>query len=92
MTLVLDNLEKAGLVRRERSLEDRRMVRIFLTEAGQALIEEVLPAHVNAIFTELCVLTADEQQTLGKLCRKLGLPAQEDRGSCLNLVVEEGVE
>jgi MarR family transcriptional regulator, 2-MHQ and catechol-resistance regulon repressor len=43
MTLVLDNLEKTGLVRRIRSEEDRRMVRIELTQAGAERIAEVLP-------------------------------------------------
>ena len=31
VTLVLDNLEKRGLVRRVRETEDRRMVKIYLT-------------------------------------------------------------
>src|SRR4051812_47595819 len=49
MTLVLDNLEKLGLVRRIRSAEDRRMVSIELTSKGQQLIEEIFPRHVQAV-------------------------------------------
>ena len=72
MTLVIDNLEKQGLVRRERNPEDRRQIFIHLTQAGQALIEEVFPAQLEAIVDEFSVLTADEQEQLGDLLRKLG--------------------
>jgi len=72
ITLVVDNLEKHGLVRRERGTEDRRVVVVSLTEAGQALIARLLPGHVAAIVEEMGALTAEEQETLGRLCRKLG--------------------
>src|SRR5215510_5039886 len=49
ITLVVDNLEKQGLVRRERDPDDRRMVVVSLTEAGEALIQQVMPRHVAAI-------------------------------------------
>jgi DNA-binding MarR family transcriptional regulator len=39
-TQMLDGLEAAGLVVRERSLEDRRKVMTSLTERGRALVEE----------------------------------------------------
>ncbi|MGI8714452.1 MAG: MarR family winged helix-turn-helix transcriptional regulator [Solirubrobacteraceae bacterium] len=39
-TQMLDALEAAGLVRRERSLKDRRVVLTSLTERGHALLEE----------------------------------------------------
>jgi MarR family 2-MHQ and catechol resistance regulon transcriptional repressor len=72
MTLVLDNLEKRGLVRRVRDQNDRRMVMIYLTEAGQSLIEQAFPRVAAAIQTEMNVLSPQEQETLGRLCRKLG--------------------
>ncbi|CCG08785.1 MarR family winged helix-turn-helix transcriptional regulator [Pararhodospirillum photometricum] len=37
MTRMIDRLEGQGLIRRERSEEDRRVVRLALTEAGEAL-------------------------------------------------------
>jgi len=37
ITGVVDRLEAKGLVRRERSGEDRRVVRVFLTAAGRKL-------------------------------------------------------
>lgn len=72
ITLVVDNLEKRGLVQRQRDAEDRRAVVVSLTAAGQELISGIFPAHVADIVAEMSALTAEEQQTLGRLCRKLG--------------------
>jgi MarR family 2-MHQ and catechol resistance regulon transcriptional repressor len=72
ITLVIDNLEARNLVRRGRSPSDRRVVTVSLTDAGRELIERIFPEHVRAIVEEMGVLTADEQETLGRLCRKLG--------------------
>ncbi len=72
MTLVIDNLEKRGLVRRVRSEEDRRMIYVELTAGGKALIEEVFPKHVASIVEEMSVLSPAEQAELGRLLKKLG--------------------
>ncbi|MBU5615313.1 MarR family winged helix-turn-helix transcriptional regulator [Geomonas azotofigens] len=73
ITLVIDNLEKQGLVQRERSLEDRRYCTVLLTEKGRGLIEATFAEVEAAIVAEMGVLTDAEQETLGKLCKKLGL-------------------
>lgn len=75
MTLVLDNLEKRGLIRRVRESEDRRQIRIHLTPEGDALIRRIFPGQAQAITQEMSALTAEEQQQLGHLCRKLGRKA-----------------
>ena len=72
MTLVIDNLEKRGLVRRERSAEDRRFIKVHLTAQGERLISTIFPGHAEAITAELGILSDAEQRTLGKLCRKVG--------------------
>ena len=72
MTTVIDNLERDGLVRRERDANDRRVIHVHLTEAGSSKIEQVLPGHVAALVEEFNVLSAAEQKTLGTLCKKLG--------------------
>ena len=72
LTLVIDNLERDGLVRRERDGKDRRVIHVHLTEAGKRKVEAVLPGHVAALVDEFKVLSAGEQKTLGELCRKLG--------------------
>jgi MarR family 2-MHQ and catechol resistance regulon transcriptional repressor len=72
ITLVVDNLEKLGLVRRERSLEDRRVVNLTITSPGRELIEKIIPEHVAAVVSEMSVLTPEEQVTLAYLSKKLG--------------------
>src|SRR5579884_1200138 len=44
MTDVIDKLQARGLLRRVRG-EDRRCVRVQLTEAGRAFIAELFPRH-----------------------------------------------
>ena len=72
MTTVIDNLERDGLVRRERDAKDRRVINVHLTEAGSGKVEAVFPGHIAALVEEFSVLTASEQLTLGELCKKLG--------------------
>lgn len=71
MTMIIDNLERRCLVRRERNPEDRRAFRIVLSSAGAELVRRILPEHVRIISEELQLLTADEQQKLRRLCLKL---------------------
>lgn len=71
-TLVVDNLEKQGLVTRRRDDQDRRVVFVELTAAGKALIESIFPGHADAVTAEMGVLSAEEQLLLGQLCKKLG--------------------
>jgi MarR family 2-MHQ and catechol resistance regulon transcriptional repressor len=73
ITLVIDNLEKNGLVRRERNTNDRRYFTVSLTEEGAALIVKVFADVEAAIVAEMSVLAPDEQEQLGCLCKKLGL-------------------
>jgi len=73
ITMVIDNLEKQGLVKRERSLEDRRYCTVLLTEKGRTVIEAAFAEVEAAIVKEMDALTDDEQELLGKLCKKLGL-------------------
>ena len=76
ITLVVDNLERRGWVRRERLEKDHRMVRVHLTPEGRNLIEQVFPKHARAIRKEMSALTAAEQEDLRSLCRKLGKGAE----------------
>lgn len=73
ITLVIDNLEKNGLVRRERDTKDRRFFTVHLTEAGTTLIASVFADVEAAIVADFAVLSTEEQETLGRLCKKLGL-------------------
>ena len=73
ITTVVDNLERRGLVRRERSSDDRRNITVHLTAEGRRLISKVFPGHVRAIVEAFSALTTTEQETLGRLAKKLGL-------------------
>lgn len=73
MTAVLDNLERNGWTRRERSPEDRRVMVVSLTPEGRRVIEKVFPTHAAHIAALMGALTAEEQEQLGALCKKLGL-------------------
>ena len=77
MTLVIDNLEKRQLVRREREVGDRRCIKVHLTEKGKHLISEIFPTHVAAVVEEMSVLTPTEQTELGRMCKRLGLGARD---------------
>ena len=75
MTDVVDKLEGRGLVRRVRAAADRRQVRVELTEAGRALIEDLFPRHARDIARAMAGLQRAELTQLGTLLRKLGIAA-----------------
>lgn len=77
LTLVVDNLVKRGLAARERRADDRRTVQISLTDAGRDLVAGILPEHVTGVVEAFGALSAEEQASLGALCRKLGLAQRE---------------
>lgn len=72
LTLVLDQLERRGLVRRERAAADRRYVTVHLTDAGTALIESCFPAHARRIAELFAVLSPEELVRYGDLNRTVG--------------------
>jgi DNA-binding MarR family transcriptional regulator len=47
VTRVVDELEKRGLLRRERSKSDRRVVKLILTPQGKAVAKMHVPPIVN---------------------------------------------
>jgi MarR family transcriptional regulator, 2-MHQ and catechol-resistance regulon repressor len=73
LTMVIDHLERDGLVERLPVAGDRRAVRVALTPTGEHSIASIFPAHAEAIRKVLGVLSADELEELGRLSRKLGL-------------------
>ncbi|MGD8778795.1 MAG: MarR family transcriptional regulator [Ignavibacteria bacterium] len=77
MTLVLDNLEKSGLIKREHSQTDRRAINIKLTQKGKSLFDEIFIQHAKYIGTVMDVITEDEQKQLGVLLKKLGLAVKK---------------
>jgi MarR family 2-MHQ and catechol resistance regulon transcriptional repressor len=73
LTLVVDNLEKAGYVTRERDPADRRFVVVKLTAKGSEFIAALFPKVVGNVTREMGVLSSTELSDLGRLCKKIGL-------------------
>ncbi len=72
ITLVVDNLEKLELVKRERGKPDRRYFQIHLTEKGTNLVKEILPGQVNLIVEEMNILSDKEQILFQDFCKRIG--------------------
>ena len=71
MTARLDKLEKRGLIARQPDPQDRRGVRIILTDAGFDLSDALVPDHVAAEEAMLAPLTKEERRTLTALLSKI---------------------
>ncbi|MCE8013255.1 MarR family winged helix-turn-helix transcriptional regulator [Billgrantia desiderata] len=71
MTSRLDRLEKAGLIVRSPNPEDRRGTLVSLTDKGLALMERMIPEHVDNEARMLAALSREEQETLSELLGKL---------------------
>ena len=73
ITVIVDNLQKEGLVERVRSHDDRRVIHVQLTPKGTRLFKAIFPSHVDRITELASVLSEKEQQHLSSLLKKLGL-------------------
>jgi MarR family 2-MHQ and catechol resistance regulon transcriptional repressor len=68
----VDNLEKAGIVERIVSEEDRRAFFVRLTPKGRRLFNKIFIRHAEYVAKLASVLTESEQADLGRLLKKLG--------------------
>lgn len=74
ITRLLDRLEQAGLIWRERCCTDRRVVRTHLTDAGRKKVQEIGPPLREALKARFGHMTSDEVRELGRLLSKLREP------------------
>jgi len=77
ITRAAQRLAAAGLIDRAGSQTDRRLVSLSLTEAGRALMAELIPLALEAEREAVSVLSPDEAQTFERLIGKL-LAARRD--------------
>lgn len=77
VTTVADRMEQKGLISRQRSEEDRRVVRLELTEAGRVMYRAADIARLQLFRTMLGALTDDEQEILLVLFRKIARAGRE---------------
>ncbi len=71
MTSIVDSLERKELVRRHRSEEDRRVVRVELTDAGREIYQSLVEVNLRLFRSMLGALTQDEQEIFMVLFRKI---------------------
>ncbi len=71
MTNRLDRLEEAGLVDRTPDQDDRRRIRVSLTERGRELIDEAMDAHNATLGATLACLDEHERAQLEHLLRRI---------------------
>ena len=71
MTNRIDRLEASGWVRREADPDDRRSLRVVLTEEGRALIDTAVTDHVNNEEHLLGALTQKQRAALDDALRAL---------------------
>ncbi|TYB58588.1 MarR family transcriptional regulator [Nonomuraea sp. PA05] len=79
MTGRLDTLERAGLVRRVRSAEDRRRVDVELSAKGKELWTEAMTVRAEVEAAMVSALAPAEQAVLDTLLKQLLLNAETTR-------------
>ena len=85
LTRLIDQMEKRGLVTRQRSKEDRRVVTLGLTARGRALVEALAPRVMNFWNRLLSGFSHTEVDTLIALLTRLVLAADPRASSKLHL-------
>lgn len=71
MTRILDNMEKQGIIFRRRSVDDRRVSNVFLTEKAKEIflmMEPLLDELMMVIFGDFSL---EEIEQFGSLCRRI---------------------
>lgn len=71
LTGIVDRLEEKALVVRERDAEDRRVVRVKLTDKGVKLYKSTIPLFERCISQFFSPLDREQQKELAALLRKL---------------------
>lgn len=71
MTRLLDHLERMGYVTRERSTEDRRVVKVALTEEGRAVYPQIIQAGVDNLNRHLRGFSKQEAAQLEDFLRRI---------------------
>jgi len=72
VTGIIDRMEREGLVRRERSTSDRRVVHIRLSDKGAKLAKQIQVEPMEIFRGALCALSKEDLRDLLRISTKLG--------------------
>lgn len=70
-TRMLDRLEAKGFLQRERVPEDRRVVKLVLTDAGRSVADQILPVIAQTLNIHLNGFSEDEIRMLIALLKRM---------------------
>jgi DNA-binding MarR family transcriptional regulator len=68
---LVDRLEEGHLIERRPDPEDRRANRLFVTDAGGAMVSEIFEKHQLLVREMLRPLNSNQRKTLGALLKEL---------------------
>jgi DNA-binding MarR family transcriptional regulator len=70
VTGIIDRLERAGLVSRQRSTDDRRVILVKITAKGRETADQVPAPHLELIRNAFFALSEEDRAELLRLLRK----------------------
>lgn len=71
MTRLIDQLESRELIERRRNAEDRRVIELHITKAGNELLDELIPTACGMLNSALDDFSRDEVKQLQSLLRRM---------------------
>lgn len=71
MTYVIDRLEQKGLLIRSACPDDRRVIHVTLTDAGNSLMENIMPKHQEWVDNIFSYLNTDESEIFVTLLKRV---------------------
>lgn len=71
ITKIADSLLRRGLLVRQKSERDGRVVLLALTQAGRAVVDDEMPKRLADDDEVIAALSAAERDTLAQLLRKI---------------------
>lgn len=75
ITLILDRMEKSGLINRVRNVDDRRSLHVSMTDKGKQILREGIGIGWKVIQDSLSDLSEEEIKTMSGTMGKLRLKA-----------------
>jgi MarR family transcriptional regulator, 2-MHQ and catechol-resistance regulon repressor len=75
ITMVVNNLMKQKLIKKNQSENDKRIYIIKLKTEGKELYEKVFPKFLKAMMNEFEGIKEKEHKEFQKVCKKIGLKA-----------------